>query len=115
MQFVLTDTTKCRLWAWYDITGKVNCEWLSIDGFRFAPRTALIVGVSWDHGSYPVVEVERVNCPRTCDLAFIRKVRPSVPPYKSSIDVDRLLKRCRLPKQPRLARILRWLGRAQQS
>lgn len=123
MQFVLADTrelTLRELLEIHDVTGKVNCESLSIDGFRFAPRTALIVGVSWDHGCHPVVDVERIRSNIWCWLEkrLHGYTMASVERFAHSMEVDRLLKRCRHPRMPRarrLARILRWLDFDQQS
>lgn len=118
MQFVLADTRECAASEWHEITGKVNCESLSVDGFRFAPRTALIIGVSWDRGQNPVVDVERLrgNTRSWLGRRLGRQCWVSIEWYPRSMEVDRFLRRCRHPRLPRLrrfARILRWLALAQ--
>ena len=111
MQFVLTDTKRSAAIEMSAALGRVNRGWLSVGGQRLAPGTALVTWSSWVAGDHPEIHVDRVNCPRTCDLAFIGTVQPSVPPYQRSIEVDRLLMRCEPLRASRTARVLRWLRR----
>ncbi len=119
MRFVLTDTkelTYGELLEIRDATGKVNCEPLSVDGLRFAPRTALVTGSSYRRGRNAVIEVLRIqdNTRSWLDDSLGNLGGyglASIEWYPRSMEVDRLLGRCKLPKQPPLARMLRRIRR----
>lgn len=139
MQFVLTDTKEASAIDTTAALGKVNCGWLTVDGHRFAPGTALVVRTHWVKGQHLVIEVDRIE-ERTADIVghldeiraamddidtsaplnftvpdehlaeFSRIFDPKRIDPKWSLAVDNLLMRCEPLRASRTARLLRWIA-----
>lgn len=145
MQFVLDDTKELTLGELLEIreaTGKVNCCRMMVNGVRFEPGEALVVGSHWVKGQHLEVEVDRTEWATADIVGHLDELRADIerraatddidrnPNFtipgehlawltrpsdlKSSLAVDNLLMRCEYRPPSFIARILRRLRRIRQ-